>query len=158
MKRLKFGLYTIICTGIMILVSSFVPAIYQPSPKPTVTIVKDIHTAYQDIAKQLDVDEKALTAIVTEKDIDQKTSSLDIQKRGVEALENVSNTGTYHLDEQMITSIAAKLQGIYEAYAIQIDQSNTFQQIRTYSLFVVIIAEVGLLMIGFIQKKKSDSK
>lgn len=158
MKLVKLGLYTIICTGILILVSSFVPAIYEPSPKPSDTIVKDIHTAYQDIAKQLDVDEKALTTIVTEKDIDQKTSSLEIQKRSVEALEKVSNAGTYHLDEQMITSIAAKLQGIYEAYAIQIDQTSTFQQIRTYSLIVVIIAEAGLLIVGFIQKKKSDSE
>ena len=58
----------------------------------------------------------------------------------------------------MITSISAKLQGIYEAYVIQTDMSDTFQQIRTYSLITAIIAEAGLLMIGFIQRKKTDSK
>lgn len=158
MKTLRLILYTILCAGVLVLVSTFIPAIYEPSTISTDTRVKEIHTAYQDIAKQLDIDEKVLNAIVTKDDINQKTSSLDIQKRGVQALEKVSKAGTYRLDEDMITSISAKLQGIYEAYAIQIDMSETFQQIRTYSLIVAIISEIGLLLINFIQKKKSDRK
>ena len=158
MKTLKLILYTILCAGVLVLASTFIPAIYEPSTISTDTRVKEIQTAYQDIAKQLDIDEKVLTAIVTKDDINQKTSSLDIQKRGVEALEKVSKAGTYRLDEDMITSISAKLQGIYEAYAIQIDMSETFQQIRTYSLIVAIISEIGLLLINFIQKRKSDRK
>lgn len=158
MKYLKSVLYTILCVGILVFVSTFIPAVYEPATPTSETIANKIHTSYQDIAKQLGVDEKTLTAIVTPKDIEHDTSSLDIQKRGAEALEKVSKAGAYHLDESMITSISAKLQGIYEAYVIQTDMSDTFQQIRTYSLITAIIAEAGLLMIGFIQRKKTDSK
>ena len=61
-----------------------------------------------------------------QKILNNDTSSLDISKKeDAEALEKVSKAGAYHLDESMITSISAKLQGIYEAYVIQTDMSDT---------------------------------
>lgn len=156
MKQLKLVLYTILCASIMVLVSTWIPAIYQPSKKTTDTVLKDIHSAYIDIADALDIKADTMTAIVNAEDIRQQTSSLDIQKKAVKALQEVSQSGAYRLDAQMITSISAKLQSIYEAYVIQVDMKDTFQQIRTYSLIVAIIAEAGLILVGL--RRKTDRK
>ena len=58
------------------------------------------------------------------------------------------------MNDTMIDQIAIQLQQVYDSLMIVTDQSDTLQQIRTYSLVVVILGEGILLM--FDRKKKKN--
>ena len=89
MKRktgVKIFLYTVMISGLLIFVSTWLPSIYEPIPKETGKILQNIQEEYRKIAMELKLEENSFQDVVMKQDIEDKTSSLDIQNRAKEAM------------------------------------------------------------------------
>lgn len=151
---MKAMLYVCLLSCLLIFATSFLPALYEPAMKSTSDIVEEIHHHYQTIAKELSIKEEILTDIIGKEDISNHTSSIEIQKRAIEALSSVTEESVYRLKEETIEQLAVQMQDIYDNVTKTVDTSETLQKIKQYSLIGVIISEMLLIIVEQIKKRK----
>lgn len=151
---IKAMLYVCLLSLLLIFATSFLPSLYEPAATPASDITEDIQRHYQTIAEELNIKEDILTGIITEEDIRNHTSSIEIQKRAIEALSSVTEESVYRLKDETIEQLAVQMQDIYDNVTRTVDTSETLQKIKQYSLIGVIVSEVLLIIVEQIKKRK----
>lgn len=153
-KILKSILYVCLFSCLLIFVTTFMPALYEPAAVSSNEVTEEIQAHYRAIAKELNIKEETLTGIVTSEDISNHTSSIDIQKRASEALTSVVDESVYRLKNETIEQLAIQMQEIYENVTKTVDISDTIHQMKIVSLVGVITSEVLLIIVEQIKKRK----
>lgn len=152
---IKSVLYVCLFSCILIFVTSFIPALYEPAAVSSNEVTEEIQTYYKAIAKELNIKEETLTGIISAQDISNHISSIDIQKRASEALTSVIDESVYRLKDDTIEQLAVQMQEIYENVTKTVDITATMHQMKIVSLIGVITSEVLLIIVEQIKKRKS---
>lgn len=151
---MKAMLYVCLLSCLLIFATSFLPSLYEPVATSSSEIVEDIQRHYQTIAEELNIKEEILTGIITKEDIRNHTSSIEIQKRAIEALSSVTEESVYRLKDETIEQLAVQMQDIYDNVTRTVDTSEALQKIKQYSLIGVIASEVLLIIVEQMKKRK----
>lgn len=115
MKIVTYGAITSILTSILLFISTYIPPMYEVAPysNPEV-IANDINAQYKAIMSANELDKQSVYTIITQEDIQQKTSSIEIQKRAMKYLDESLKDSSYTLRDEDIEKLAVQFQIIYD--------------------------------------------
>lgn len=152
MKIVTYGAITSILTSILLFISTYIPSLYEVAPysNPEV-IANDINVQYKAIMSANELDKQSVYTIITQEDIQQKTSSIEIQKRAMKYLDESLKDSSYTLGDEDIEKLAVQFQIIYDKAFVPHDIQPRLLKIRTYSMYA-LLAGCGILIVANKQK------
>lgn len=154
MKLLNDGAITIILTSVLLFISSYIPSIYEVAPTSNPDVVaNDINVQYKAIMSANALDKPGVYTIITQEDIEKKTSSIEIQKRALTYLDDMLKDSSYTLGDEDIEKLAVQFQIIYDKAFVPQDIQPRLLKIGTYSLYA-LLAGCGLKVIVSITEKQ----
>lgn len=156
MKIVTYGAITSILTSILLFISTYIPSLYEVAPysNPEV-IANDINVQYKAIMSANELDKQSVYTIITQEDIQQKTSSIEIQKRAMKYLDESLKDSSYTLGDEDIEKLAVQFQIIYDKAFVPHDIQPRLLKIRTYSMYA-LLAGCGILIVANIANKQKS--